>query len=268
MAANKEHKWVDFASPPVVERVFSVQFEPIESVQTAHFGLLWDLYREHFPKTTDQQPLPHMIEPVQKQEIAISDQPPLRRVWFESADGLELIQIQHDRFLYNNRSEAGSEYVDYEKCFERFTFLWGLFTNFAATMQYGDLSQDQYELTFMNHIMPSKYWRGFEDAGNIFVNFEWNVENRLLPTPESIIWQMVFPLPDGLGKLYAKTATGNKTSTGELAFQLEMTARGRMQKEEDGIVNKEWFALAHQQIVQGFAELTSPKMHEIWQRKK
>lgn len=44
----------DFDTPPVVETVLSVQFEPLPLVRPAHLGLLWNEYRSSFPKTEER----------------------------------------------------------------------------------------------------------------------------------------------------------------------------------------------------------------------
>lgn len=251
----------------MVERVFGVQFKPLQELKTAHFGMLWDRYRQEFTASQDQLPLPHFIEPVLPQEPQVTSQPPLRRVWFESDNDLELIQVQHDRFLYNNKTEAGAEYIDYAGCFERFRALLYTFCEFVSENDVGELVSDQFELTYMNHIPANKHWQSFSQIGQVFPDQNWHTEKRFLPDPENIVSQLIFPLPEERGRLYAKMTTGFNSRDGEPALQLELTARGFQAEEKGAIINEDWFGVAHEQIVKGFADLTSDPMHKIWKRK-
>ena len=60
----------DFDSPPIVETVLSVQFEPLPLLNTAHLGLLWNEYRLTFPKSEDRPPLQPVVEQFPESPVA------------------------------------------------------------------------------------------------------------------------------------------------------------------------------------------------------
>jgi hypothetical protein len=68
-----------------------------------------------------------------------------------------------------------------------------------------------------------------------------------------------------LGRLHIRTKSGFQVSGGQPIIVLELTARGQPLGEGiNGVlpfldVGREW-------IVRGFASITTPEMHELWER--
>ncbi len=69
-----------YHKPPVVEVAIGVQFEPLSEMRTAHFGAFWKRVEEDYPSVEDQAPLLEAPQP------ELLETPPLRRVWFSSAE--------------------------------------------------------------------------------------------------------------------------------------------------------------------------------------
>ena len=106
----------EFESPPIVEVVFSVQFEPLGSLRTAQIGLLWERFRKDFPKVDEKPPLEPVLERFDRpQSVKVGlrfealDVPPLARVLFLNEPESQLIQVQPDRFIHNWRKNADTE---------------------------------------------------------------------------------------------------------------------------------------------------------------
>ena len=95
-----------FDNPPVVEVALSLSFEPFEHFRSAHAGRLWERLKDQFPVTEDQPELPSAIElpgapaPPPPPRLEFMDRPRLR-TWFQSEDGTQLLQVQHNRVAYN-----------------------------------------------------------------------------------------------------------------------------------------------------------------------
>jgi uncharacterized protein (TIGR04255 family) len=87
-----------YDQPPVVEVVISVFFKPLPGFKTAHFGRFWKM-NEGYPLTEDQAPLAEAI-PLEFVQL-----PPLRRVFFVTADKSYLMQVQPDFFAHNWRKD-------------------------------------------------------------------------------------------------------------------------------------------------------------------
>src|ERR1700736_7036580 len=86
---------------PVVETVLSVQFEPTIAIHTAHLALLWQEYRERFPKTEERPPLDQVVEQFPEVPPARTDfrlqtleSLPVPRLWFLNDQGTEMFQVK------------------------------------------------------------------------------------------------------------------------------------------------------------------------------
>lgn len=80
-----------------------MQFTQIEGLDAARLGLVWNKFRQDFPRVATQPPLGKILEseglPVPARvELQIEDALPPARMWFLTEDGTQLIQIQRDRF--------------------------------------------------------------------------------------------------------------------------------------------------------------------------
>ena len=93
---------VDFERPPVVEVVLSVQFPP-DTVDMEVYGRFAREVREELPVRRRQPIIPPMEEtfdrPAVQRSIEIHLEGPasLPRTLFEGENGVQLVQLQHDR---------------------------------------------------------------------------------------------------------------------------------------------------------------------------
>lgn len=91
----------DYKSPPLVEVALSVQFDELKRLDTAHFGLLWKMFRKHFPRTEHHEELDSLTENFERPlpakpsiQLQTLNRPAAPRIWFLNAAGTELIQVQ------------------------------------------------------------------------------------------------------------------------------------------------------------------------------
>lgn len=266
---------VDFERPPVHEVAMGVQFLPLRKLRAAHFGNFWDCIKERYPHAEEHFPVSHMVEADQLQSIPrvgvaveMGELPLVPRCWFLSSDKLQLVQVQSDRFLRNWRHLISDHsYPHYEELSQAFFHEWNQFLQFATKNNLDTPIIDQCELTYINHIPKGDGWTSAEDLPNVFRNWS-GVKYEHLPQPEAVTWKAAFPLIKAKGRLHVQLnqgVTGPPERTPILA--LEMTARGLPpgQKPEDLAA---WFDAAHEAIVTGFVDLTTPEMHKIWKRTK
>src|SRR5438874_351227 len=97
-----------FLNPPVTEVVISVQFDPLAKLAVPLLGLLWQRFRDEYPRFEQHPSLPPVIERLGVR----ATQSQLRiemggnvavRLWFLNKDGDQLVQVQNDRFIRNWR---------------------------------------------------------------------------------------------------------------------------------------------------------------------
>lgn len=252
-----------FENPPVVEVVCGVAFPPIPGFTVAHIGRWWDELGSEFRQVTEVPPLAVVIEGVgpQAQEI-FTDAMPTPRVWFTADGGDRLVQLQRDRLLSNwRKTGADHVYPRYERVSADF---FDLLSRFERLCQDGPGSKPdlkQYELSYINHLVQGECWDSLADLGLVFPDLNWRSDERFLPSPEGLDARFAFPLPDNAGRLHIRLQAARRRDDNQTILVLDLTARGFLPD------TRKWFDLAHEWIVQGFADFTHRTLQEkIWRR--
>ena len=267
MSTSRPSGLPDFRRPPLVEVALSLQFEPLARLTTAHIGLLWQKYRGQLPLIKEHPPLDPVLEdfgpprPPQV-EIAFANKPPMPRVWFLSEANTELIQIQNDRFIHNWR-KAGkdTQYPRYEQVRDRFLKEVEVFAQFLDEERLGELSINQCEITYVNHI---DYGPAAVDPSEVFANWTSLRASAFLPRPEDMLLRWRFRMPDQTGRLHVM-AQPAWDSNGRRIWTMNLMARGR--PIEEGLEGAfGFFDVGREWIVRGFTDLTSDSMHRHWER--
>jgi uncharacterized protein (TIGR04255 family) len=183
---------VKFANPPLIEVVFGIKFKA-PNFSSVHLGLYWETIRDRFPFQTDSPP--------NEESISYSSMPPLRRVWFESADRKKIIQIQENYFCYNwTKEEEEDEYPHFEQIFPEFLSEWVQFKKWWCEDQKELLEVVQYELTYLNLLDENSGWISLEDHQKIFSCISEDL-NSFLEVPIFFDFRLAFSLPDDEGTL-------------------------------------------------------------------
>jgi len=266
----------DFTNPPVIEVALSVQFEPLSGFRTSHFGLLWSDFRRQFPRTEEHPPRPPVIDQfgirrAPKMDVRVEVALPVPQCRFLNDTGTELIQIQQDRFVHNWRKVgAGDEYPRYESVKRRFEQELGVFRQFLAREDLGELVPNQCEITYVNHIISGAGWERHGELGEVITVWTTRYSDTFLSGPEDIGLRVRYIIPgvDGspIGRLLVSVDPAYRAEDDRPIYVLLLTARGRPigQGIEGALgfldIGREW-------IVRGFTSLTSPRMHEIWGRR-
>ncbi len=265
----------DFEAPPLDEVALSVQFQPIQDLQTPQIGLLWDKYRDRFPITEQHQPLDPVEErfgpPVSPSvKFELSKSPPSPRCWFLDKESTELIQVQQDRFVHNwRKANENAEYPRYEHVREQFEQELDTFRDFLRTENLGDLFPNQCEVTYTNAISTERnISHGL--AGYVLAPVSLDYSDDFLGEPENIRYatQYVFSDENGepIGRLHVSFKPAFKVSDGSPIFVLNLAARGAPRGNETKDI-LDFFDIGREWIVRGFASITTPDMHEYWRRK-
>lgn len=261
----------NYDKPPVDEVVCGILFEPIVNFFIPHFGLLWEKFKQDYPRCQEVAPLMPVVEGPEQitvQEISASEMP-LPRVWFLHDDG-RIIQVQRDRFLHNWRKlQPTDEYPRYRTVFEMFQNHFSTFQNFLIENDLGLLIPRQYEMTYVNVIEEDAGWETIEEVNKVFPDFSWGLKtNRFLPSPIGIHWRTTFPLPNHAGRLHMDVQTGRRVRDSRRLFRFEITARG-IGSVPSVESMQDWFDLAHEWIVRGFTDFTGSEIQTtIWGRKE
>jgi uncharacterized protein (TIGR04255 family) len=249
-------QYVQFKRPPVVEVVCGVRFHTGGKMKVAHLGAFWATLKDTYPVAEEAAPI--MRAPIDPQP----DMAP--RTWLITGDGSELIQLQKDWFLLNWKKANDSQpYPSYQIVKSAFDRRFGEFLHFLASERI-DISYKEFELTYVNHISNAN---GLGEVGEValLVDHLFSPKDRFLPAPLQINWKTSYPLPNDYGRLNVSAQTGVVTSTGERLIRLDLQALGLPSDPPESQMD-DWFELAHEWITRGFADITAPKLHEIWGR--
>jgi len=256
-----------FRQPPINEVVCGVQFRPLPLFQAPHYGLFWQTIRKEYPTSRTVLPLGKdaiPVSPNERAEVTFQIGPDFPRVWFISSDEACLIQLQHDRFLFNWRAQDGrNEYPRYPKVIQKFKRHFGEFKEFLKDNALGEPALLGTELSYINNIRPGAGWGNFSEVGEIFPDFSWRRGSRSLPPPEAFNFRSSHAMP--AGRLHVAVATAKFKDNSPL-IRFDLTARGAVPEvDEGGLWN--WYDQANTWIVDAFIDLTSENMQtNVWQR--
>ncbi len=263
-----------FLKPPVTEVSVGARFKPLERWDLVHLGELASVLSEHGFSREEQRP--GFEAPVERfgpparaafELELVTGGPPLR-YWLMNATGDELLQLQQNWFACNWRKVApDAEYG-------RWDSRWSAFDRWVGVVEeklsVDRLAYDQAEVTYVNHIEPGDVWLDHRDAHKVFSFITPPGEIKFLPTPEQMAAELkyVMTLPDEqdkpIGRLGVSLAPAFRPPSTPI-FVLTLVARGA--PIGDGLAGvKAFVELAHKWIVRGFADLTTPEMHQAWQR--
>lgn len=251
------NKLPSYKNPPVNEVVCGMRFRPIERLRIPHIGLLWEKFRTEYPIIQHAPPISS-----NKGEMLVDKVTglPLPRMWFISDSDDQLIQFQNDRFYFNWRKRK-NDYPRYAHVISNFKKALNSVKDVFKDFDLGELEPIEYELTYINHIPKGIGWKTIDDLTEIFTDFSWNkTTSRFLPNPEEISWATKFSFPEK--KSHLIISLKHAITEDELPTLIyELKAIGN--DSDDTIHN--WLDLAHEWIVRGFTDLTTSKMHEIWE---
>ena len=253
-----------YKNPPVNEVVCGMRFDTPDRLRIPHIGFLWDKFRTDYPIIQHAPPIASV-----KGEILIDEVTglPLQRVWFINKTDDQLIQFQFDRFYFNWRRRR-SDYPRYAHVIKNFEDLLNTIRNFFSEFELGELKPIEYELSYINHIPKGQGWNKIDDLPKIFSDFVWKqTKERFLPNPEKIAWQTEFPMPEKMGHLIINLKQATRTEDKVTLLVLELKTRG-IGKSASKEAIREWFDLAHEWIVRGFTDLTTPEIQKIWEREE
>ena len=262
----------DYTNPPVIEVVCGLGFVPLEGIKAVHLGLLWERFRDQFPEVEEHPPILMPLEQLnlpgaQMAEVQFVDIPPLPRVWFLDSSGNGIVQVQRDALLHNWRKLKDTDkYPRFSVVVAEFRDHVARLTKFVEEHRLGPILPLQYELNYVNHIIPGEYWEQGKTLNAVFPDFQWRQDDRrFLPTGyEAANWKTAVRLPDDNGRLHIGIQTAFKRAESTPLLVLEMKARGMAKDQSFDSVWK-WFDLAHEWIVRGFADITDKKTQQkLW----
>lgn len=271
---------VSFEHPPVEEVALSAQFAP-ETFDVEAFGRFATEVREELPERQRQPVLPPVRESFERITAApsmeIRLEPPTAhpRMWFLSSDGVQLVQLQHDRLTLNWReAEQGVEYPRYSRLRERFHELLTRLT--VGLEEVGrEYEVNLCEVTYVNTIKPPENHEPeattHPQLADIINRIGKRPDRAFLPLAEDAQLTVRYRIPGSeigkgdspAGRLYMHASPGVKPPTFAPIYLVNLTARVvPPAADTDGAMQA--LDVGHKWVVLGFKDLTTPAMHRLW----
>jgi uncharacterized protein (TIGR04255 family) len=267
-----------FDSPPVVETALSVQFSPLAGFSTPMAGWFWKSYLarlqggDAWNKVSETARLEDQLERFGPSEMmwgqfGIKMRPggEPQRTQVIRADMERMIQVQDSRFILNWQKRSGG-YPSFEVLSAEFRVIFPAFEEFVATAGLAPLEQNQWEITYINHIPKGDLWQTPRDWKNIIPCLTFPpARAELVAETLSSDWR--FGMGGDRGRLYASVRHARISPSAEEVMQLTLTARGPIDLQK-GWTASQGFRMGHETIVRSFTEMTSTEAHGRWQRRK
>lgn len=261
-----------FGKPPVIETVLGVHFRPLENFTSAHQGLLWErCFRPNFPKLEERPPVEEFRERFGEERLAppmirwqVSERPEAPRLWAASENGQHVVQIQKNA-LFANWLKTGDDvtYHPYAERRQEFSRQLGQVEEFFREEAIGQLEPTTWSVTYINHVS----YEGVQNVGAAVARTlaVWTNQgsDNWLPEPDKVVLEFSFPIPDNVGRLNVNLTPAVILSDKKQVLRLDLTARGQL-KATDVASALAGIDLGHEWVVQGFASLTRPEMHQEW----
>ncbi|MBX9772377.1 MAG: TIGR04255 family protein [Candidatus Obscuribacterales bacterium] len=267
---------ISFKKPPLIETVIGIQFNPLENFRVVDYGLFWtEFLRADFPEVQEVPPINLRLEDkqlaVQRQIWQLVQEVPLPRVWYLGPDnelGQELVQVQPNLLMHNWRKKSPSNqvYPRYHINIERFRKVLSQFMTFVETRQLGTFTPNQCELTYINHIPVDEICgQPVEMFRRVFNVFQPNVENALdgRGTLDSQSFTSTYWIESISSRFHVAGNLAQLATTDQPIIDFRLTCRGTPPgSTANELIN--WFNVAHSNVVETFARLTTSEMHTYW----
>ena len=260
----------EFKAPPVIETVLSAQFVRLANFSTASVGWFWKQYLSaEWARAKDAPRIEDQFERFDEKSRVITpfifrqSQEMESRVQLIRADNERMIQIQNTRFILNWRKEQG-HYPTYKVLLPEFRGLFTKFQTFTQDAGLGEISLNQWEVTYVNHIPKGELWNSPSDWERIlpglYTPAAWSQVNL-----ETFGGNWRFSLAGERGRLYIAVQHGRLDPNGPDTLVLQFTARGFVDTERNWSLES-GFELGHEHVVRTFASITSKQAQSSWLR--
>jgi uncharacterized protein (TIGR04255 family) len=256
----------NFSEPPVVEVALSVQFEPL-GMTSGHMGWYWrECLGDSWPNVEEVPPVPDQIETFGEKRVIswprmgfqFKAGPTTNRLRISNSNKDRMIQIQDTRFIYNWVKKNGV-YPRYKVIREEFDKHFTQFLEFTTKAELATLKQNQWEVTYVNHIPSGTLWCDSTEGEKVFPALLKRPISYGGTTFESMLGEWRSEIPQKRGRLHISIRYQEVKRSDVLVAQL--TTRGPLTDEQD--LNR-GLNLGHVTIVKAFVDISSEAARKYW----
>lgn len=260
-----------FEHPPVRETVLGVQFDTLPNFTIAHLGAFWKRLGKEWSEVEEAPFLESQFEEFTETgrwkvapKLTVSARMKARiKIANRSRD--RMVQLQNGRFHFNWMGSTGDDYPRYKAVKPEFEELYSQFRQFLSDEGIGALTENQWEVTYVNPIPQGDLWRSVREWQEVFL------PASAVPASVggTVIWstngEITYDIEPAIGRLRVQYQHARKAANeGPEMLVISLTARGSVGK-SGGIQSAiEGLDIGRKAIVQGFYGLTSQRAHESW----
>jgi len=261
-------KLPDYDRPPAVETLMGFYFAHFANWNILHFGKLWTLFEENYPKG---EVLPPILDP---RELAQGNLEFARlpfRAMFTNALDTELVQVQASAFLRNWRKTAENQaYTHYADLKPKFQGDWEKFCGFLESNLLAAPQVFQAEVTYVNHLVRGDDWDSYGDLAKLIKPFapraavpDYGRQYAFLPEVATVGLNVGYNLAEVGVSLQVSCHSAVRKPDGREVIQLTITAKGDLPNAE---ANAMWAKLdqCHEAVILGFDDVTTDFAHQMW----
>lgn len=256
----------EFANPPLDEVVLDVQFNQLPGYSSAHAIKIGEMFESDFPNLVEHPLLPPQIDPlalVPQNSIEFSNPPVGSRFWLISEDDNHLLQIQSDRFIANWRKRKISDsYPKFEGIADSFEKNFEKFENYIHSKLDCNIDINQAEISYHN-IIPTESFSQASDWFKFLRSDFLNTDSVSANFNELVSSADGEPYARFICMLHSVLKQGDT----QKGFKLVLTFRGRPSAQNIKSL-MDFLLIGREKIVTLFAEITTSKAHQKWERKK
>ena len=198
------------------EIILSAQFAELDKLESRHFGEFHELIKRSFPFRDQKNRLKRIEEtippkPKQKKEWRDFKRKNLdSRMLCASKTGDQMVQVQSDRFVYNQRFDSmlgDLPLGNQEYPVRAFLYVLGTFSQFVTENSIGDLKYDIVEATHYHFSEPPEGESVRTHMEKLLRNFSWNESADWMDAvPEHTHTSTSYLIAENKGRLYVEAA--------------------------------------------------------------
>jgi uncharacterized protein (TIGR04255 family) len=264
----------EYESPPIIETVLGVQFVRLDGFTNAHLGAFWaSLDRSEWPETSNAPSLEPQFERFEETAWAsfgsrfTLTNDPSSRLQIRNADRNRMIQVQSNRLHFNWLGKDGDPYPSYEVVKDGFDRTYQMFAEFANKEGFGEIRPNQWEITYVNHILRGTVWQTPADWSRFFCLLG-DVPGGSDVVAEGFAGRWRFVIPEKKGRLHVEWQQGAKDvedGDKQQMVRLTFTARGPVSDDErEQVTFSTGLDLGREAIVRSFKRFMSDEANRRW----
>lgn len=200
-----------------------------------------------------------------KLRLRITQEPVRLRI--RKVTGDRMIQVQNGRFHYNWLGQEGKTYPRYADAVRpEFAQALGGFLGFVQANELGEVQPNQWEVTYVNHLVKGRVWERPEDWARLFNGLPGPFRDTDTAHLEGFSGHWRYEIPDRRGRLHVEIKHGRVgPPPGDEAIVMTLTARGSPPEASDVVEQiGSGLDLGHQVIVESFRDLASDEARQHW----